>query len=285
MADLLSGLENLGLDKLVGMSLYEDPKEEEAKKQAAKPVVTEQDFIFDKTHTCPVCDNEFKAKTVKVGKAKLLGQDMDLRPRYEGIDMLKYDVIVCPHCGYAALSRYFKFISSKQAQKIKETISQNYKSKAEESETYTYEAALERYKLALVNAIVKQAKNSEKAYICLKSAWLLRGSIENMKPEEPDYEAKKAEAAKSEDEFLKNALDGFIVARQSEGYPMCGMDESTLDYMIAVMALRFGQFDVATKLIAGILASTSANPRMKDRTRDLKDTLMQKIKEQKAGKS
>lgn len=285
MSDLLSGLESLGLDKLVGMSLYEDPKEEEAKKQAAKPVITEQDFIFDKTHTCPVCDHEFKAKTVKVGKAKLLGQDMDLRPRYEGIDMLKYDVIVCPHCGYAALSRYFKFVSSKQAQKIRETISQNYKSKPDEGETYTYETALERYKLALVNAIVKQAKNSEKAYICLKSAWLLRGSVENMKPEEPDYEAKKAEAIKNEDEFLKNSLDGFIVARQTEGYPMCGMDESTLDYLIAVMALRFGQFDVSTKLIAGILASTSANPRMKDRTRDLKDTLMQKIKEQKAGKS
>lgn len=287
MSELLSGLESLGLDKLVGMSLYEDPKAEEAKRQAAQKaaVVQEQDFIFDKTHTCPVCDHEFKVKTVKVGKAKLLGQDMDLRPKYEGIDMLKYDVIVCPHCGYSALSRYFKFVSSKQAARIKEAISKNYKAKPDTGETYSYETALERYKLALVNAIVKQAKNSEKAYICLKSAWLLRGQAEHLKKDDPEYEKKKAEAAKSEDEFLKNALDGFIVARQTEGYPMCGMDESTLDYLIAVMALRFGQFDVATKLIAGILASTSANPRMKDRARDLKDTLMHKIKEQKAGRS
>ena len=288
MSGLLSGLESLGLDKIVGMNLYEDPHAEEQKRQAeakkADPVLMEQELIFDKTHVCPVCDQEFKSKTAKVGKAKLLGQDMDLRPRYEGIDMLKYDVLVCPCCGYAALSRYFKFVSSKQATRIKETISVSYVAKPDTAEIYTYEMALERYKLALANAIVKQAKNSEKAYICLKTAWLLRGQMENLKNDDPEYEKKKAECQKSENEFLKNAMDGFIVARQTEGYPMCGMDEITLDYLLAVMALRFNQFDVASKLIAGILGSTSANPRMKDRARDLKDMLMLKIKEQKAGK-
>lgn len=288
MAGLLSGLENLGLDQLVGMNLYEDPKAEEAKKQEAKkadPVLLEQDLLYDKTHTCPVCDQDFKAKTVKSGKAKMLGQDADLRPRYEGVDMQKYDVLVCPNCGYAALGRYFKTITSKQGAKIKEAISKNYKAKPETSEIYTYETAVERYKLALVNAIVKQAKNSEKAYICLKTAWLIRGQAENLKTDDPDYEKKKEECAKSEEEFLKNALDGFIVARQAEGYPMCGMDESTLDYLIAVIALRFNQFDVTAKLIGGILTSPGATPRMKEKARDLKETLMQKIKEQKAGKA
>ena len=289
MAGLLSGLESLGLDNLVGMNLYEDPQAEEAKKQEeakkADPIQIEKDFIFDKSHTCPVCDREFKAKTAKVGRAKLLGQDMDLRPRYEGIDMLKYDAIVCPHCGYAALSRYYKYVSSKQAQRIQETISKSYKAKEETSEIYTYEMALERHKLVLANAIVKQAKNSEKAYICLKTAWLLRGQTENIPKDDPEFDKKKIEGLKSEEEFLKNALDGFIVARQTEGYPMCGMDETTVDYLLAVLSLRFNQFDVSSKLIAGILTSTSANPRMKDRARDLKETLMQKIKEQKAGKA
>ncbi len=289
MADLLSGLESLGLGGLQGMKLYEDPQAEEAKKQeAAKkadPVLMEQDLIFDKVYKCPVCDKNFKAKTVKSGKAKLLGQDADLRPRYEGIDMAKYDVVVCEHCGYAAISRYFTTVSTKQAAKIKEAISANYKAKPETGEIYTYEMAVERYKLALVNAIVKQAKNSEKAYICLKTAWTVRGQGESLKQDDPDYEKKKAECLKSEEEFLKNALDGFIVARQAEGFPMCGMDESTLDYLIAVIALRFNQFDVTTKLIAGILGSTAATPRMKEKARDLKETLMQKIKDQKAGKA
>ena len=87
-----------------------------------------------------------------------------------------------------------------------------------------------------------------------------------------------------EDNFLRNALEGFLAARQTEGYPMCGMDECTVDYLIAVTAMRFDQYDVATKLVSSILTSQGTNPRMKDKARDLKDLLMKKIKEQKAGK-
>ena len=71
-----------------------------------------------------------------------------------------------------------------------------------------------------------------------------------------------------------------MAARQTEGYPMCGMDESTVDYLIAVTALRFEQFDVATKLVSTILVSPGTNPRMKEKARDLKELLMTKIKEQ-----
>ena len=77
---------------------------------------------------------------------------------------------------------------------------------------------------------------------------------------------------------MKNALDGFLAARQSENFPMCGMDEPTVDYLIAVTAMRFEQYDVASRLIASIMQS-SANPRMKDKTRDLKDMVMAKMKE------
>ena len=285
MSGLLSGLEQFGLGKLEGMSLFEAPKEKAADAKAAAPVMQEQDFIFDKSHTCPVCDKEFKAKTVKVGKAKLIGSDQDMRPRYEQIDMLKYDVIMCPYCGYTSLSRYFKFLTGPQMKKIKENICANFKpANKEEKEIYSYDEALERYKMALVNAIVKQTKASEKAYICLKTGWLLRGQAEHLKKEEPDYDKKKAEIEAQENEFLKNAFDGFLAARQSEGFPMCGMDECTVDYLIAVLAMRFEQFDVASKLIASVIVSPGANPRMKDRTRDVKEELVKKIKEKKAAK-
>ena len=36
-------------------------------------------------------------------------------------------------------------------------------------------------------------------------------------------------------EILKNALDGFVEARQTEDYPMCGMDEITVEYLLAVL--------------------------------------------------
>lgn len=283
MAGLLSGLGNFGLGNLENMDLYEKPKKKE--EEAAAPVVVqEQDFLFDKTFTCPICDKDFKARTVKIGKAKLIGTDPDLRPKYEQVDLLKYDVIMCPHCGYAALSRYFKFITSPQAKRITETISKNFKPITETKEIYTYDEALERYKLTLANAIVKIAKNSEKAYICLKTAWLLRGKGENLDKADPEYEAKKKQVAEEESEFLKNALDGFLAARQSETFPMCGMDESTVDYVISVTATKFEQYDVASKLISQIIASPNTNPRMKDKARDLKEEIVKQIKIKNAAK-
>ena len=142
MAGLLSGLEQFGLSNLESMDLYETPKKaEEGDKGEQKPhTVQEQDFLFDKSFTCPLCDREFKARTVKIGKAKLAGSDLDLRPRYEQIDLLKYDVIMCPSCGYAALSRFFKYLTSPQAKNIQKTISATFKPQKEVAETYTYDA-------------------------------------------------------------------------------------------------------------------------------------------------
>ncbi len=284
MAGLLSGLEQFGLKNLENMNLYEKPKKAENGEDGkpAAPVVQEQDFLFDKSYTCPICEKEFKARTVKIGKARLIGSDLDLRPKYEQVDLLKYDVIMCPDCGYAALSRFFKYVTSPQAKNIKAAISASFKPQQEQKEIYTYDEALERYKMALVNAIVKQAKSSEKAYICLKTAWLLRGKAEHLDKSLPDYEAQKKQCEDQENEFLRNALEGFLAARQTEGYPMCGMDEPTVDYLIAVTAMRFEQYDVSSRLITGILTSSNANPRMKDKARDIKEMLMKKIKEKNA---
>ena len=287
MSGLLSGLEGFGLGNLQNMELYEAPKEKETVAAAAPPPppqVQEQDFLFDKSFTCPICDKEFKSRTVKVGKAKLIGTDSDLRPKYEHVDLLKYDIIMCPCCGYTTLSRYFKFITSPQAKKIREMISMNFKSRTEYKEVYTYDEALERYKLALANAIVKLAKPSEKAYICLKTAWLLRGKGESLDKADPEYAAKKKAVDEEEKEFLKNALDGFLAARQSESFPMCGMDEPTVDYVIAVTATKFEQFDVASKLVSSIITSVSANPRMKDKARDLKEQIVKQVKMKNAAK-
>lgn len=283
MAGLLSGLEQFGLSGLENMDLYEKPKKEEGE-AAAAPVVQEQDFLFDKTFTCPICDQEFKARTVKIGKAKLIGTDSDLRPKYEQVDLLKYDIILCPHCGYAALSRYFKFVTSPQAKRIKEVISKSFKPITEVKEIYTYDEALERYKLTLANAIVKMSKPSEKAYICLKTAWLLRGKAEKLDKSMPDYEAVKKKTEEEEKEFLQNALDGFLAARQAESFPMCGMDESTVDYVISVTAAKFEQFDVASKLLSSILISPETNPRMKDKARELKEQILKQIKMKNAAK-
>lgn len=286
MAGLLSGLEKLGLKNLESMDLYEEEKKKEEQEEAGKqkvPVFNETDFLFDKTYECPVCDSKIKARTLKASKARLLRTDMDLRPVYEHIEPLKYDVIICPECGYAALSRYFGGLTSTQIKAVKETISNSYQKTDAQNDIYTYEEALGRYKLCLANAIVKHAKASEKAYICLKTGWLLRSMGESLNKEAEGYAGELASLKEQENEFLKNALEGFLSARQTENYPMCGMDETTVEYLIAVLAMDFGQYDIASRLISGILVSTTATSRMKDKAREVKEVLIAKIKEKNAG--
>lgn len=279
---ILSGLGNFGLGNLENSDIFGGDKKEEKKQDDSKveavPEFSESDFIFAKSFTCPCCDKEFKAKTVKIGKAKLIGTDMDLRPKYEIVDSLKYDVIMCPNCGYAALSRFFQYITGPQAKLIRVNISENFKNNDTSGDIYTYDEAIERYKLALANCIVKRAKSSEKAYICLKLAWVIRGKSESLDEKLPDFKEQEKQCKEEEDELLHNALDGFLAARQSEAFPMCGMDESTVDYLIAVISTRFGQMDVAAKLVSGIITSPTANKRMKDKARNLKEIIVAQIK-------
>lgn len=278
--NLLSGLESLGLGNLEGLDIYEDPHKDE-KKQAEVVAPKEEDMLFDKSYTCTVCDKDFKAKMVRSGKAKAMAADQDLRPRYEGIDVLKYDIISCPYCGYSSMSKNFPYLTPAQKRAIKENICNSYKPRKidPDKKIYTYEEAMERHKLALVNTIVKHGKASEKAYICLKTGWILRGQREALEADTPDYEKKKKELESAENQFLKNAYDGFVTARASESFPICGMDEMTVDYLLATLAMRFEEYETAAKLLGSIVTSRTANARIKDRAHDLKDVLMEKLKE------
>lgn len=278
---ILSGLKGLGLDNLENLDIFEEEKEKETAKAAvaAAPQVQEKDLIFDKTFTCPVCDNNFTAKIMKSGKAKLIGTDQDLRAKYEGIDPIKYDVLLCPGCGYAALSRYFTTITSAQSKLIQQKISTSVHVRAHSGEIYSYEQALERYKLALVNAVVKKAKASEKAYICLKSAWLVRGFSESLQESGRTDKAQTIELlAQQEEEYLENAYKGFAEARQSEGFPMCGMDEVAIDYLLAALAAHIKKYDVASRLVASLLTNNAASPRIKEKARLLKEQIMEDMK-------
>lgn len=275
---ILSGLGNLGLNKLESADVFGEEKKAQAQAQAAKsagpakPVIT--DFVFDKKYSCPVCYQEFMNATMKGGKAKMVGQDSDLRPKYEPFDPLKYDVIVCPKCGYAALSRYFDKIMPPQAKLVKENISKSFRG-IKHTLDISYDDAIERYQLALGNAIVKKSKISERAYICLKLAWVVRAKMESLDIDLEDYDNQVAELKGDEMELLKNAMEGFINARQTEEFPMCGMDENTVDYIISVTAVKLQRPEIASKLIPGILTSPSANARIKDKARELKEQILQ----------
>lgn len=277
MVNIFSGLEKFGLNLKEDVSLFEEKNEAKptrTKKDDEIHEVKEVDFLLDRTYTCPVCDAELKAKTVKNAKAKLISTDIDLRTKHEGIDMVKYDVIVCPKCGYAALTRYFASIMSAQRKLVRENITPHFKGMSHDGEIYTYDEAVERYEITLANAVVKKAKASEKAFICLKMGWLMRGYAESLTADGKEEKSKLAQLDKAEREYLKNAMEGFVLAKQKEMFPMCGIDEHTMDYLIAALAVRVDKYDIASRTVSNILASSASPRRIKDKARELKDIIV-----------
>ena len=279
MSNLFDGLESMGLGKLSNVDVYEseDTSKKDSEKSSEKQQILETDFIFDKSYKCPVCDKEFKSKTVKTGKVKLISADTDLRPKYQAVDSLKYDVVACPYCGYAALNRFFSYMTSTQARLIKENISSSFKSSNVESDVLSYDEAITKHRLALLNTIVKKGKLSEKAYTCLKTAWLLRGKRETLAEDTKGYTKIKEDLEKQEQDFLMNAYEGFSEAFSKELFPMCGMDELTITYLLADLARRVGKYEESMRFVSKVIVSKEANERIKDKARQIKQMISEEI--------
>ena len=283
--NLFAGLEKFGLKAEETTNLFEEEKKvtTAADGTQKEEIPDEESFLLDKAIRCTVCDKVFKTKIIKNGRVKRMEPDLDLRPRFEYIDTLKYNAISCPYCGYTALSRYFEHLSTGQRKLIKEQVSANFRADASADPiVLDYDMAIERYKLALFNAIVKKARTSEKAYICLNIAWLYRGQAETITGTEEEAVKKKAECKEQEEAFYQQAFEGFMKAVSSEDFPMCGMDSCTVDYLLATMAYHYKKYDVASKCIARIQATASASKKMKDRAYDLKEKIVAEIKSTKA---
>ncbi len=239
---------------------------------------TDAVLLLSKSYVCPVCEKKFISKTVKTGKARLLRTEMDLRPVYQHIDPSKYEVIFCPVCGYAALEKYFDKLTNAQIALIQEKISRGFTERSNDEEFYTYEQAAERYKLALLSAMVKQADSSELGYICLKMSWLLQNKADWLRANDPENQEAVEKALAEAAGFSNKALEALSKARMEEAYPICGMNEPTLDYLLAALAFKDDQIDQARKMLSAVSSSREATERLKDKVYDLKTMIAERTK-------
>mgnify|MGYP000602072681 FL=1 len=139
-----------------------------------------------------------------------------------------------------------------------------------------------------VASITNYAGNLELSFIGYKMDEAPKYDVEECKARDATYAAplkvnvrlynnQTQEIKEQEKDFLKNALDGLITARQTESYPICGMDEVTLEYLIAVLAMEFEKYDISSRLIYNILNTPTVNNRIKDKAREVKDELLQQM--------
>lgn len=236
-------------------------------------VKDESSYVFDKSVNCPICDSDFKTKQVKTGKARFLGTEADLRPVYSGIDTIKYDVCMCPYCGYASVLREFNNVTPKQRVLLQESIACKFTSVQETEAYYTYDIAIKRYKMALLTAMTKPTRGSEQAYLCLKLAWLYRGAADEMKHEHPEKQQRIDKYLKLEEEYIQKAYKGFSDALLKEYPPICNMDEMTINSLLAQLAHRCEDDDTAQRFAFMVMGSKNASAKAKDRARELIDEI------------
>ena len=258
MLELFDKLDCFGLGgvviKKMNIKVYDSNVEKKAAAKNRSPEL--EAYMMKRKFNCPVCSCDFESSYVRSSKTRLKRLDTDLKPIYEPVDPLYYDATVCPECGYAALGATFSSLLDKQADEIKKRITPNYKPK-EYSLIHTASDAIERYQLALLNSVIKKGKDSEKAFICLKTAWIYRDENNTEK----------------ETLFLQSAVSGFVSAYENEEFPICGMDNPTLTYLIGELYRRLGNYEKAIYFISRVIGMHGANQRILDRAQDARELI------------
>lgn len=292
MDDLFKELQELGIKDLGEVELFK--KSEASAKLAKKPTAAENnplDFVYQKKISCPVCSKDFMTTLVRSSKIRFKDSELDLRPLYVGFDPIPYDVMVCTSCGYAGLNKTFLSISDAKAKKVKINIGDAYAGKNYPI-LYDYPMAIERYKLALLTALVSEQSNGSRAYLCLKISWLYRGYQEVLDQEikqrsemnRPVEELTKRmrEVALQEQVFSEKAYEGFKIAYSNEHSKNFGFDEATLEYLIGELARRAGDFAEAKKWISRCISHKDLSKRLKEKIYDMKELMLQELKQKKS---
>lgn len=259
MKALFDGLDDLGFDMLDDMDTFKPEVATAAPAVEVKITAntpSAADCIFEKSYTCPVCEERFRDLSVKTSKVRFESIDDDLMPVHSPVNPFYYNVAICPKCGYAALSDNFLKITESQCELIAKQISPKYKAK-QYPFPYTEDMVIERYKFALLNSVVKRGRASEKAYLCLVLSWL--------------YKIKEDEANRLL--FSTNAYEAFVEAYTKDTFPIYGMNEVVTAYLVAELARYIGNPSEAMKWLAKVLSSRLATQKVKDMALDLKQRI------------
>lgn len=218
-----------------------------------------KDHIFDKSVVCPVCDNHFKTKAVKTKSPRIQSKDSDFFIRYTVANPYFYDVWICNSCGYAAMKSDFENLRSYRQELVRSNVTPKWKPR-EYPTILDENIAIERYKLALLNAVLIKMPSSTKAMISLKISWMYR----------------MLDDSEHEKVFLGQALEGLNDAYISEPFPIYGLQRDSLMYLIGDLNRRVGNDDEALRWYSRTIISTNATYRVKELARNGKELIKSK---------
>ena len=190
-------------------------------------MLTEAKELFDKAMDCPCCKGKFITKKVRSSRLRLEKRDEDFLNHYKTENPIKYNIFVCPNCGYAAYENKYESIKENEMNIIQANITLNWVQR-DFGEVRNNQQAIEAYKLALLQGSMLGYSKLELANICLNIGWLNR-----------------MDENEEEERFLILARDQFIEAYNNESLSGTNMTEEKLTYLVAELSRRIGEKETA----------------------------------------
>lgn len=204
--------------------------------------------IYNSKITCPVCDREMEYTKVRSKQIRLIKQDGDFCPHYEGVNPLFYEAVICSDCGYGSHITIFSKLNKYEKAKVQEKITPRWHKRDFVGER-DIDKAMEAFKIALLNLYAMEAPQSEIGKISLRIAWLHRYSKDK----------------EQENKFLLNALESYKKAYQEEDLSEEGkLDEYTCIYIIGELSKRLEKYEESTQWLSRLIMSLS-DPRQREK--------------------
>lgn len=201
---------------------------------------------YESNVDCKYCKKHYKTYKVRPMHCKVIAEDNDFMPVYEGLNPLLYEVAVCPHCGYAyhkSMTRtYGPFLMM-----IRELYINELKKPLNLCGERTLDEAIMSYKLAYLVAKSAMEEALLMGNLAIKIAWLYR--LKEDKKNEMHY----LRAAR---EFYSKAF-----ATNKEG-------DERIRYLYAEISLQLGDIAEAKKSFSRLISGRDVSPKYQKRARN-----------------
>lgn len=223
-------------------------------------------YTFTVEKKCPVCGET--TRVVKV-KSKLLAErtDEDFCVHYKDFNPYFYKIWFCEHCGFAADEKTFLgSIPLTHKRKIQEFLNSR-KLGLKFVEERQVPDAVASFKLAIFYAELTGQSLAKRAGLYLELGWIYRASEEKER----------------EGEMLERAISLYDRSLMTERYPINGLSDNTVIYLIGAIYYRLHDFEKSTQYLSRIIG----DQRIRDedivlykRTRDLWQRVREENKEE-----
>ncbi|WP_391118327.1 DUF2225 domain-containing protein [Psychrobacillus sp. L3] len=201
-------------------------------------------YYYESSVDCKFCKKHFTTYKVRPNRFKVIEEQTDFMPIYEGLNPLLYEIAVCPHCGYAyhkSMTRtYGPFMLLIDELYIKEL-----QKPINICKERTIDDAIASYKLAYLVSRASMEEPLLMGNFALKIAWLYRLKNES----------------ESEMHYLYSARDFY-----SKSFASNQEGEERIQYLYAELSLRIGDIAEAKKGFSRLISNHSVSSKYRKLT-------------------